>query len=177
MKPHLVGVWHLNSYAFVDSEIELDDKVPDPESAERWLFGEADDGVSGLTPQSGLELVLRADASYSERVTVSELRLLWYDSEGVQVGAPVAVDGVVRESTAHDGAFLHPCDAPAWMTRTRESDRDSLRYDDGDTLICDRVRAVGDSLVRVISVVTDGLYLSRIMARYVRAPAWCSVTS
>jgi len=171
MRPQLVGEWHLNGYAFVETEIEFEGDVPDPEAAEEWLFTGTDVGPLDLMPRSGLELVLHEDGSYSERVTVGGLRLPWYDSQGVQVESPDAGDGTLRESSGHDGAFLHPRDAPPWMTRTRERDRDRLRYDDGDTLICDNVRAIDDSLVRVIAVVTDGLYLNRIVARYGRARA------
>ncbi|MEM6286757.1 MAG: hypothetical protein AAF845_06335, partial [Bacteroidota bacterium] len=46
-----------------------------------------------------------------------------------------------------------------------------IRFDDGDTVVCDGLRRDGDALVRTISVVTDGAYPSRAVLRYRRLGA------
>ena len=42
----------------------------------------------------------------------------------------------------------------------------AFRYDEGDTVICEMIRLEESRLLRIISVVTDGIYLNRIAARY-----------
>lgn len=97
-----------------------------------------------------------------------EIRLLWYESEGAQIESPNPTKGMTRHVPGRDAVFLHPSEVPSWMTRSRDNERDSLRYDDGDTLICDLVRMENGSLVRIISVVTDEIYLNRIIAVHKR---------
>jgi hypothetical protein len=167
MKPEFLGEWHLNAYAYVDTHIGPGDP-PAPVDIEDWLFAAAGVGWPELEARTGLELVIRHDGSYSERVVGGELPMLWYESEGVQVDAPEPTEGTVRDVDGRDGASLHPHSAPAPEIRTEEGLRGVLRYDDGDTQVSDILRVAGDSLVRAISVVTDEIYFNRIVARYGR---------
>lgn len=160
------GSWRLEAYAFVEEMIY--GAQPERGAQDNWLFAQGNEGIADLKKQTGMELSIQADGSFSELKTDRKVSVVWYDSEGVEVAAPEATKGRLKAIKGHNGYFLHPSDAPSWMPRSRESDQDALRYDDGDTLICDIVRPEGDKLIRVMSAITDGMYLSRVLARYKR---------
>ena len=160
----MFGTWSLASYSAIDSEVPFEGDDPKPNAPEDWLYGCGREGFAELKPASGISVTIREDGTYSEAKTDADLRLLWFDSKGVQVESPSPTDGVMRQ--VGNRSFLHPLAAPPGMTRSRDKERELLRYDDGDTLICDQVRLEGAALVRAISVATDELYLNRITAVY-----------
>ena len=154
----LAGVWNLSGYAFVESDI----RGEAPESAaDNWLFARGNVGLRKVTARSGLELTIRADGTFTELVISRPLELLWYDSEGIQVESPEGVvSGVIRDIRG-GGATLIPNGAAS---------KNHYRYHDGDTIVCDLLRAgEEDEIYRFISVVTDGTQLDRVVARYERA--------
>ena len=90
---------------------------------------------------------------------------MMFDVGGVQVNDYEPMEGEIIES---DGfAFLHPKGVPEWA-ESNATDSLVLRYDDGDTKVSDNLRLVDNFLVRQISVVTDEIYLERIVLIYSR---------
>jgi hypothetical protein len=166
------GLWQLKEYAYVEQEIVFHGDQPKAEALDDWLFCRGTEGFAELEPQTGLQLSIEPDDTFSEAKTKKKLSLVWYDSEGVEVDSPSAVKGTLRKIRGRSERFIQPSDAPNWLTqsrtRTNKRDRESLRYDDGATLICDLLRRDEETLLRVMSVVTDGMYLTRIIARYQR---------
>jgi hypothetical protein len=166
MKDNFPGEWTLDGYAFVETGNPID--PPGPADIANWLLGVAEDGRPRLETRTGLELTIRRDGSYSERVADCKYLMLWYDSEGVQTDSPEPTEGTVREVAGTAAISLHPRGALPPRPHHPGGFRDVLRYDDGDTQVSDILHVVGESLSRVISVVTDGLYLNRVVTRYRR---------
>ena len=175
MTPEAIGVWQLSEYAaLLDNKIvEFQGDDVKPGVVEAWLYAVTDEGVSKLAPQAGLELTIRADGSFAERAINEGVHFDWFDSEGIAVDSPTPLEGTLTTIAGRDGFFVHQQRIPSWMNQLRAmpDHRDALRFDDGDTIICDLVRPAGDSLLRVISIVGDGIYLNRIVARYERTRA------
>lgn len=176
MNSEAIGVWQLSEYAalFDNKIVELQGDDAKPGAIEAWLYATTNDGISKLAPQTGLELIIRADGSFADRIIKDGLQLDWMDyAEGALSSSPISAEGTIKLISGRDGLFLHPRSIPSWMNESREmsAHRDALGYDDGDLIICDLVRPSGDSLLRVISIVVDGVYLNRIVARYERTRA------
>ncbi|WP_221645468.1 hypothetical protein, partial [Nostoc sp. UCD120] len=60
-------------------------------------------------------------------------------------------------------------DLVSWAVPSDEVNKKKLRYDDGDTKIADSIEVQGEQLIRTISVVTDELYLDRVIIVYKKA--------
>ncbi|WP_435016029.1 hypothetical protein TA3x_003588 [Tundrisphaera sp. TA3] len=166
MKDDLPGEWTLDGYAFVESGDPID--PPGPAEIASWLLGVTGVGQPRLEARTGLELTIRLDGSYAERVAGGGDLMLWYDSEGVQTASPGPSEGIAQEIAGTAAVSLHPRGALPPRPDRSGGLRDVLRYDDGDTQVSDILQVAGGSLGRVISVVTDGLYLNRVVTRYRR---------
>ena len=162
MDLNLLGVWHLTGYSYVETHVGSGDS-PGPADIAHWLFAAPGAGRPEVEHRTGLELVIRQDSSYSERLLSGRIPMMWYDVDGVLVDSPEPTEGIVREIIDRDGVSLHPHGSPQVRSL------DVLRYDDGDTQVSDIVRVDGDSLLRVISVVTDELYFNRVVQSPLRA--------
>jgi hypothetical protein len=169
MNSEFVGEWAPDGYVFI--EIGKPTDPPSPADIANWLLGAEETGRSRMEPRSGLELTIRPDGSFSEQVLGGQHSVLWYDSEGVQTDSPEPSEGSVREIAGADAVSLHPRISPPPGPHRPAALRDVLRYDDGDTQVSDILQVAGRSLIRVISVVTDGLYFNRVVASYRRERA------
>ncbi|GAB5515737.1 hypothetical protein [Rhodopirellula baltica] len=87
-----------------------------------------------------------------------------FDLEGIQINDYQPMSGEVR--IRKRVGFLIPDGGPQYGLPI--SIDLPLRYDDGDTKVCDAIRAFDDHLVRQLSVVTDELYLDRMTLLYRR---------
>src|SRR5262245_46298324 len=72
--------------------------------------------------------------------------VLTYDQDGVQVSGVAEFNGVLRE----EGGRHYLLTEAAGSAGTGR-----LRYDDGDTRVCDSARVIGGRLVRTVCVITD----------------------
>jgi hypothetical protein len=161
MNPAIVGIWQLVATLALHDELPLFDDIPPRLVAiDEWLYGNSHELIRQATPIAGLQLQLNADATFTETKT-QDLDLEWYDVEGVSAPSVIPFDGVIRADDDH--LYLHP-DTESTLEDPVRSYR--VRYDDGDTTICDRAELVQDRLVRTMSVVTDELYLDRSILIY-----------
>jgi len=159
MMSELVGRWDLRRYAHIADEVSTDG---DNSGIQAWLRGLDDNSPESGDERTGLQLLIR-DGIFSE--SVQGFTSLMFDREGIQVndyqpmsGNVVIIKGIaylIPEGVAEDA--LHDAGDCA------------LRYDDGDTMVCDTIRVFGDTLVRQLSVVTDELYLDRMTLVYGRS--------
>ena len=74
--------------------------------------------------------------------------------------------GGVIKSNKH-GTFIQPKEINSIGLPTEEYGA-ILRYDDGDTKICDRISLHEHNLIRTVNTVTDELYLDRTILVYKR---------
>ena len=107
MKPEFLGDWYLDGHALVEAGAGPGGP-PDPADVENWLLAAAGVGWPEVEARSGLELTIRRDESYSERVIGGRRSMLWYDSEGVQTDSPEPTEGTVREVNGRATVSLHP---------------------------------------------------------------------
>jgi hypothetical protein len=108
----------------------------------------------------GSILAIGADGSFSQGGHCDR-PILTYDEEGVQVAAVPSFGGVVRE----DGERGYLLGSEARGSASR-NDPGRLRWDDGDTRVCDSVRVLNGRLIRTICVVTDECYGDRVVLVY-----------
>ena len=72
---------------------------------------------------------------------------------------------VGRLHFVNDVGFILPDGVPDYASPSIENGIAS-RYSDGDTMVCDTLRRAGDDLIRQVSVITDELYIDRIVLIY-----------
>ena len=156
-----LGVWNLAGAFSINGELDIDPETEEGKAElADWLFGHSHDDLDLLTDASGLQLTIHNNATFTERKT-ADPQVTWFDAEGVQDDDVVPFDGVY---TIRDGkAYLTLAEPPEWAT---SADRKRIRYDDGDTVVCDSLEIVGGNLIRTISVTSDGAYLDRVVLQY-----------
>jgi hypothetical protein len=166
------GRWELAAAAAEESpDTDYDDgdlvigdhRVPLGEFNRRWLAGEVFTVEPPLAPLTGLTLTIAGDGTFTERGAAA---VPWFDEDGVLEPKAVPFDGTLATSPA--GTFLL---GPEGLQNAVFADAADLRLriDDGDTGITDLITVDGDELTRVMSVITDELYPSRIRLAYRRA--------
>jgi hypothetical protein len=160
----LCGAWCLVGTVSTRSQIALINGQPDPRGIEQWLKGVDDRLIETATETSGLLLSISPEASFTEQLT-GKPTVYWFDEEGVLAGEVSPFNGVVVQT--QQGAYLKPAEI-AKFGRPVEGRYGNvvLRYDDGDTKIADGLRRVGAQLIRTVNVVTDELYLDRVVVVY-----------
>ena len=155
----LSGNWHLVGYNHVNDELPLFDGEPRVEDIRSWLIGSVDTQPD-VAAVSGLKIEID-HSSFSE--IVIEFSLLMFDVEGVQVNDYQPMTG--RLHVVEQVGFILPDDVPDYASPFIDNGLAS-RYSDGDTIVCDTLRRTGDNLIRQVSVITDELYLDRIVLTY-----------
>jgi hypothetical protein len=161
------GEWCLVASGSVNSEIAfINDEEPDPNGVSDWLNGIDDTLVDTATATSGLTLSIASDGTFAEHVS-GKPEVDWFDAEGILQAEVSPFNGVVVGSD--QAVYLRPINIATWASPVEgRYGRAVLRYDDGDTKISDRIRALGDRLIRTVNVVTDELYLDRVVIVYER---------
>jgi hypothetical protein len=161
------GEWHLVASTSTRSEIAFDGDEPDPQGVSNWLNGSDNALAESAAETSGMVLSISPDGSFTEKVT-GEPQVYWFDEEGVLAQGVSPFDGVI--AWAADRAYLKPRAIANWAIPEEGRYAPALlRYDDGDTKIADQLRFEGHQLVRTVNVVTDELYLDRIVIIYQRS--------
>ncbi|MDE0854959.1 MAG: hypothetical protein OSA97_11125 [Nevskia sp.] len=163
----LKGDWSLIAACSVRSEIPfINDEEPDPSGVFNWLNGFDDELVANAKPTSGLTMTIKPDGQFVERLSGTPA-VYWFDEEGVLQEEVTPFSGMVVDT--EQASYLCPASIPKWATPVSGRYGTAvLRYDDGDTKISDAVRRIGHQLVRTVNVVTDELYLDRVVILYQR---------
>lgn len=165
MDATVVGTWLLAAAISINSEVDLTETAT-AGGIDAWLYGSSNHLLNQAQPLEGLKLTIGADATFAE-VKTHALNLAWYDREGVLDEQVTPFDGIV--TIEGNLMYLHPEAPIAGALSEAEVRNARVRYDDGDTIICDQIERVNDMLVRTMSVVTDELYLDRTILIYQRA--------
>lgn len=164
LDPKLTGEWELVASAAIQSEIASASDEPGPQPVAAWLNSYDMVLPADSVATSGLTLSLHPDGSFADRLT-GKPRIEWFDAEGVLVPEVSPLVGTTK--VAGDTAYLTPRGVPRWAEPIEGRYAPAiLRYDDGDTKIADGVRLTADGLVRTVNVVTDELYLTRVVLLY-----------
>ena len=172
VRREICGEWHLAASTSVVSELDSpadDESGADSDDVARWLNG-GDGGIAAAAPETaGLLLTITHAGSFTERVTGRPGVDLWFDAGGMLTdGVSSPFDGSVVDNG--QVAWLRPRGLPPFARPVQGRYAPAvLRYDDGDTRIADGLRVVGADLVRTVNVVTDELYLDRVVLVYRRA--------
>lgn len=153
------GHWQLVGYGYINDELSLIDGEPGNDEIRSWLKG-SEGFPQDVTAATGLGF-LTDGSKFSE--TASAFSNLMFDREGVQVNDYQPMSG--RLHFAGDVGFILPDGVPDFALPKIENDIAS-RYSDGDTVVCDSLRRVGNDLIRQISAITDELYLDRMVLVY-----------
>ena len=159
----IVGAWRLAAYGFARDEWLPTDARANRLGIAGHLLGGGD---APLRAASGLSLTIGPRGRFSQTDTDAFDGYV-YDGEGVETTRGGSFAGSLqpvgtRAYLLADGVPRNAAPAGRWLETLL------LRYDDGDTIVCDWVEPRGEELLRVISVVTDQLYPSRATLRYRR---------
>lgn len=123
------------------------------EICDDWL-DDTPDEMPELDEAEGLTLEVADDGSFEES---GNAPVEFISADGVLGDGSDAFPGTLEE---HDGRVFAFTDEERYDTR---------RVSDGDTDVSDEFLPDGDELVRVVSMVTDGMYRDRFVYRYARA--------
>ena len=168
MNSAIIGTWSLVSASDVENG-QLPVEGWQPGDVSEWLYNdEGDEPIGKVEPQSGLTLRIGADGTFAE-IKTGEPRFLCYDRDGVQEDSIIPFDGIVKYEGASGYLLLEEPSEEAISLDPLRAFR--ARCDDGDTIICDKVRLRNDLLVRTVSVVTDELYTERMLFIFGRESA------
>lgn len=159
----LVGSWVLIGSVAINSEVTFIGEETDPNGVRDWLNGRADELVGQVETVKGLTLTIADNGTFTE-VKTANPNITWYDQEGVLESEVEPFNGTVV--LKGEGAFLVAKEIPNWAQPTVNDDGVALRYDDGDTMIAEWLERSDNRLVRTVNVVTDELYLDRIVMVY-----------
>lgn len=163
----LDGIWTLVAVAQTERQATLIGEETDQADLYAWLNARDDALADATGPASGLELRIDVDDGFAERRTGTPV-VPWFDAEGVLADEVLPFAGALLH--APGGAYLRPAEIASWAIPVDGRHGPAvLRYDDGDTKIADGVHRLDDRLVRTVNVVTDELYLTRIVLVYARA--------
>ena len=160
----VVGRWALVGSTNVTGEIAFVGDEPDPNGVSNWLNGLGEELETSIEHMTGLELEISQDGRFSENM-IGQPRVYWFDVEGVLSNDVAPFNGAL---TSNDKLiYLQPDDVPRWSVHAQNRyGKAILRYDDGDTKICDSLRLEGARLLRTVNVVTDELYTDRVLIAY-----------
>ena len=159
----LVGSWVLIGSVAINSEVAFIGEETDPNGVRDWLNGRAGELVGQAETVKGLTLTIADNGAFTE-VKTGNPNITWYDQEGVLESEVEPFNGTVV--LKGEGAFLVAEEIPNWAQPTVNDDGVALRYDDGDTIIAEWLERIDNRLVRTVNVVTDELYLDRIVMVY-----------
>ncbi|MBH8555819.1 hypothetical protein I8751_26425 [Nostocaceae cyanobacterium CENA357] len=161
----LIGIWLLTGSISINSQIKFFGDEPDPNGIENWLNSNSNNLIAQVEATEGLTLTISSDGKFSEERTGTP-KVYWFDKEGVLESEVIPFNGHL--SFYDSKVFLLVDDLPSWAVPSDEVNKKKLRYDDGDTKIADSIEVQGEQLIRTISVVTDELYLDRVIVVYKR---------
>jgi hypothetical protein len=162
----LIGTWLLTGSISLNSEIKFIGDEPDPNGVENWLNSNSNNLIAQVEATEGLTLTISSDGKFFEERT-GEPKVYWFDREGVLESEVIPFNGHL--SFYDSKAFLLVDDLISWAVPSDEVSKKKLRSDDGDTKIADSIEVQGEQLIRTISVVTDELYLDRVIIVYKKA--------
>jgi hypothetical protein len=162
----LVGTWLLTASLSIEGEISFVANRPDPAGVEDWLYGSSHELLAQATPAGGLILRIERDGNFTER-RQGQPQVPWFDAEGVLDTEITTFDGVIRA----DGrvGYLLLATPIKWAIPKDRLRKTRMRYDDGDTVICDKVEPIDGRLIRTVSVISDALYLERTVLIYCKS--------
>ncbi len=159
----ITGDWELIGTASINSEISFIEEEPEPDGVKNWLNGRAEELIKKTELTSGLTLRIDSEGNFTEKKDGNP-EIEWFDSEGVLEPEVIPFDGVIKIDGS--GAYIVPKQIPSWAEPSKIEYGVILRYDDSDTKICDRIEKIDGKLIRTMSVVTDELYLNRVVIVY-----------
>lgn len=163
---NFTGIWDLDGSLYDNGQFEIIEDIEKYRRIyEEWLRGEDYENLEKLNKTDGLRLEMKADGTFTETKT-GDPQTEWFDEEGVLDAKIMPFDGIYKNFD--ERAFL-TLQKPSNLSDTDDPER--IRYDDGDTKICDSLRIVGEDLIRTFSVITDELYTTRVFMRYTKSSA------
>jgi hypothetical protein len=165
------GTWRLSAYATQDAKIPMLPHHSVGASVSTALCGTTDDLLSATAAASGLTIIITPDQTFAETVDdgAGEVAIPWATVDGVLSAHAVPFSGVVIVPPVGKAwACLRPSMTAPWLPPISK-DGPSLRYNDGDTKVYDRLTMRDDRMLRSVHVATDDATLRRIALLYVRA--------
>jgi hypothetical protein len=157
------GQWVLIGSTSRKGEVRFINEEPIDADIFDWLNGQELDVVDEIEQTNCLSMSIFDDNTFTEVKNNAESNFDWYDEEGVLDPDFIPFGGAIK-CNAH-GIFIQPKKISAMGLPTEEYGA-ILRYDDGDTKICDRISLHEKNMIRTISIVTDELYLDRTILVY-----------
>jgi hypothetical protein len=128
------GKWKLIAWAKEKSENTFKDNRPSKSTVQIWLNSNNMELANNPSEGHGLVLEITSDGNFTENKT-DEPDIDWYDEEGVLSNQVKPYNGKLIESDS--GFYILPNNVPSFGSPKDEKSEAKLRYDDGDTKICE----------------------------------------
>lgn len=158
----LTGDWNLVAWAFVWA-LELPQTDNANMDAARFLYDTTPCAVSEFEPANGSHLSIFEDKSFTQTGT-GNANILSYDAEGIQINGLSEFSGNL--SVIDGTTNLIAADISDYDTPKGQFNLGRLRLDNGSMKIRDSIEVRGETLDRVIRVVTDYSYGDCVVLRY-----------
>lgn len=147
-----LGSWSLTGFGLIDNM-----HSPDMRTADQWCVS-VPVPVPEQRPASGLTLTIAEDTTFTEAAGEGAELLDFFTDDGVLDTAASAFDG-----------SLFCVDGRVFLRSEEEEPVGTARLHDGDVEIADELTRDDRDLLRIASVVVDGMYLYRYAYRYTPA--------
>lgn len=161
----LIGKWKLIASAAEKAENSFTDNRPSKTGLKNWLESVNHKLISSASENQGLVVEIDSDGNFNEQKT-GEPKIDWYDNEGILVGTVTPFDGKLVEFSSK--FYLIPNEVPSFAQPKDGLFEAKLRYDDGDTKICEQIEFFDDKLIRTINISTDECRFDRIVLVYAK---------
>ncbi len=154
-----VGKWVLIGSFSIKSELQFIGRKPDSNGVKNWLNNPMSQVLKRVKSTEGLTLIINPDGTFQEQKTGNP-KVEWFDCEGVLCAEVKPFNGYINVLESKPYLMTDQC--PSWAKDKK------LRYNDGDTKICDTVHLDNEQLIRVVSIVTDDMYFDKVVLVYAK---------
>lgn len=151
----LVGTWVLVG------TVSITDELPEVQAPHDFWFSQPEIAqIDSIKPESGLELTIDKSGQFTE-TRIGSPNVYWFHEEGYLSDEVEPFSRIIKYDG--DNSYLFPS-----SVRLDFNKNDNRLRVDGDMEISERLDFIDGKLIRTVNVVTDAMYLDRVIMRYER---------
>ena len=161
-----IGSWNLYGYKIIYKQLVEETTTLRKDKVKNWLLEEATFLDQDIKLVSGSRLIIKNNGFFEEE-SKERIKFHWYDDEGIlqQYISPFSGNYYHHDSRLY---LFSNKKLGNWQKSKEEWAKMKVRYDDGDTKICDFLKLNDNYLVRTVNAITDELYFDRLSILYKR---------
>lgn len=178
-----LGVWTIYKQVHVDwdydetvRKLQLSDEDQDDEAVflsavKRWLFEKIDLApMSQIAQTKGCALTISSDETFIEKIDPNIPRDPYNNNHnGVSIDSRLHEGRIAFDATTDEITFLPRVYGEGFEAPEIGAELDRMMYDYDGMPVCDRAYLDSGHLVRLVSALVDGAYLTRSILTYVKS--------